>query len=82
MKIKDRKLKWKYGVFALLTCVIFVGLLYGMILSIESIFIKENYFSLYGDLNHDEIIDYRDGDRMCQLLKEIDSGLKIPNKQI
>jgi hypothetical protein len=33
--------------------------------------IKSGVFSLYGDLNHDGIVDYQDGDKMAEMLAEI-----------
>ena len=75
--MKKRNLELKYGAFLFLGCLVFGLVLLLMITLLQSLFLNElesGDFSLYGDLNHDGIVNYLDGDFMSQQLKEITSN--------
>lgn len=67
-------LKLKYGLSAVVACLFFAVILSLIIIMLQVLFLREmksGNFSLYGDLNRDGIVDYRDGDKMAETLAEI-----------
>ncbi len=80
MKIKERKLNLKYGTLTLLAVLGIVVLMCLAIEAIQILFLQNiphDSPNLYGDLNRDGVIDYRDGDLMYETLIQNEENPEI-----
>ncbi len=80
MKIKKRKLNLKYGALTLLAVFGIVVLMCLAIEAVQILFMQNipKYSpKLYGDLNHDGVVDYQDGDLMYETLIQNEENPEI-----